>query len=125
MNLEIGNIPPHTDFTINISFMQEMSISLNTFYKIQIPSTISPRYTDSIYHAIEKARKENKKAIGKAEFTWSFKIDVKTTKKVSFFNSPSHEITLISQNEERTETLLVMAEASLPNKDFTFLYTTE
>ena len=34
MNLEIGNIPSHTEFTVFVSFMQEMTLSLNTFFKI-------------------------------------------------------------------------------------------
>ena len=32
---------------------------------------------------------------------------------------------MISQNEAGTETTLVLAEAEKPNKDFSFLYTTE
>jgi hypothetical protein len=42
--LQIGNIPPKTQFTVTISMLQEMQIALNTFYRLQIPSTISPRY---------------------------------------------------------------------------------
>ena len=48
MKLEIGNIPPKTEFVVTVSFLQEMSISLNTFYKLQIPSTISPRYANKV-----------------------------------------------------------------------------
>ena len=51
LNLEIGNIPPNTEFTVTISFMQEMTMGLNTFYKVEIPSTISPRYAS---HAFER-----------------------------------------------------------------------
>ena len=46
MNLEIGNVPPKSKFIITISFLQEMSIAQSIFYKLQIPSTISPRYTN-------------------------------------------------------------------------------
>lgn len=62
---------------------------------------------------------------GPADFTWTFKIDLKTTRKVVFFDSPSHEITLLNQNEAGTETVLVMPQSQVPNKDFTFVYTTE
>lgn len=48
LNLEIGNIPPKTEFTVSISLLQEMSISMNTFYKLQVPSTISPRFINSV-----------------------------------------------------------------------------
>lgn len=33
MNLEIGNIPPKTEFVVTVSFLQEMAVSMNTFYK--------------------------------------------------------------------------------------------
>lgn len=39
---------------------------------------------------------------GKADYDWTFKIDLKTTRKVIFFDSPSHSITMISQNEQCT-----------------------
>lgn len=46
--MNIGNIPPETRLTISISFVQEMTLSVSTFYRIQIPSTISPRYMNSV-----------------------------------------------------------------------------
>ena len=61
MNLEIGNIPPHTEFTLYISFIQEMHLSMNTFYRIQIPSTISPRYASNYFDMLEKDKKSDKK----------------------------------------------------------------
>ena len=127
MNLEIGNIPPKSEFTVCISFMQEMRMSLNTFYKVQVPSTISPRYTSHAFEKLEKDKKANKEGskVAQGNFTWSFKVELRTTRKVIFFDSPSHDLTLISQNEQGTETVLVMSQASLPNKDFSFLYTTE
>lgn len=67
-------------------------------------------------------KKENDRE--KSDFTWVFKIDLKTSRKVLFFDSPSHEINLLNQSEDGTETLLVMSEACLPNRDFIFLYTT-
>ena len=123
MNMEIGNIPPKTELTVVISFMQEVSISLNTFYKIQIPSNISPRYSSTLFERLEKDRKEGKKEV-QGNFTWNFKVEVKTTRKLVFFKSPSHELSCLSQNKDATETILVMNEACLPNKDFTFIYTT-
>ncbi len=104
-----------------------MNISVNTFYKIQVPSTISPRYMNFVEQRMKKLKqKKQPNALqGKAEFDWTFKIDLITTRKVLFFDSPSHNITLLNQNEKGTETLLVMANAEIPNKDFTFVYTTE
>jgi hypothetical protein len=104
LNLEIGNIPPKSEFTVTISFLQEMNISLNTFYKIQVPSTISPRYMNFVERRMKelKQKKDPKAVEGKAEFDWTFKIDLITTRKVLFFDSPSHNITLLNQNEKGT-----------------------
>lgn len=100
MNFEIGNIPPQSEFNIKISMLQEMKISLNTFYQLIIPSTISPRFMNKINgeakiseHQIQKGESS-----GKPDFTWSFKIILKTTRKAIFFDSPTHNITLLNQN---------------------------
>lgn len=37
-------------------------------------------------------------ASGKADYTWSFKIDIKTSRRLVFFDSPSHNIILTAQN---------------------------
>ena len=100
-----------------------MTLSMNTFYRLQIPCTISPRYASNFFDMLEKDKKNIPKA--KGDFTWSFKIELKTSRKTIFFDSPSHDITLLSQDESQTETLLVMSQACPPNKDFVFIYTTE
>jgi hypothetical protein len=62
---------------------------------------------------------------GPADYKWSFTINVKTTKRVVFFDSPSHSIIMTNQNEAGTETTLAMEKSQVPNKDFEFVYTTE
>ena len=72
----------------------------------------------------EHMQHEGKSSSGKPDFDWTFKVDLHTTHKVIFFDSPSHDIKMLSQNEKGTETLLVMEKSQTPNKDFTFVYTT-
>jgi Ca-activated chloride channel family protein len=48
LNFQIGNIPPRTELTVTVSMLQELQISLNTFYRLLIPSTISPRYINVV-----------------------------------------------------------------------------
>lgn len=38
------------------------------------------------------------KSSGKSDFKWNFIVDLKTTHRVIFFDSPSHNIALNSQN---------------------------
>lgn len=104
-----------------------MKISLNTFYRLQVPSTISPRFLNAVAGAtnVPEHMKSKGQLSGKADFEWSFKIDLRTTRRTIFFDSPSHNVSLVNQNDKGTETLLVMEKSEKPNKDFIFLYTTE
>lgn len=54
--MEIGNVPPKTEVTITISIMQELEISMNTFYKLQVFSTISPRYINDYEELLKKKK---------------------------------------------------------------------
>jgi len=44
MNMKIGNVPGGANVRITIEFLQMLDVSLNTFWQLMIPSTISPRY---------------------------------------------------------------------------------
>jgi hypothetical protein len=48
LNFQIGNIPPRTELTVTVSMLQELQVSLNTFYRLLVPSTISPRYINAV-----------------------------------------------------------------------------
>lgn len=68
---------------------------------------------------------QNKAAKTKGDYYWNFKITLKTTKKVNFFDSKTHDIQLISQNDSQTQSIFAMTSQCAPNKDFVFSYTTE
>lgn len=48
MKLRIGNVDPKTEVQVEISYLQELALSYNTFYRLQIFGTISPRYLNHI-----------------------------------------------------------------------------
>jgi hypothetical protein len=106
--------------------LQELSLSNNTFYQLHLPGTISPRYMNWIpKELLAKSCKKSGQVSSEGNFTWSFKISLKTTRKVVFFDSNSHDIMLVSQNDTQTLSEFAMTDATVPNKDFTFTYTTE
>ncbi len=80
--------------------LQEIKTSLNTFYKVQIPSTISPSFMNKVEGIAKIGEHQKNEGISsnKPDFDWSFKIDMRTTHKLVFFDSPSHNITLLNQN---------------------------
>lgn len=91
-----------------------------------MPGTISPRYMNQIPNeSIAKGWRKAGQVSSEGSFTWNFKISLRTTRKVVFFDSNSHDIMLLSQNDTQTLSEFAMTEASVPNKDFVFTYTTE
>ena len=81
---------PRSSFTVVVCFMREVSVRMNTFYYICTPSfmpNLSTKIKDPI-NSIPIDEKTN----------WDLSIDLKTTKRLSFFNSPSHKLNIISQN---------------------------
>ena len=48
MKINIGNIPPKESVEIEISYIEELGIALNTFYSFNFLSKLTPRYMNSI-----------------------------------------------------------------------------
>ena len=71
-----------------------------------------------------KAALRNEAVKAKGDLYWDFRISLRTTRKVVFFDSHTHDISLVSQNDTCTETELVLGKFLL-NKDFVFSYTTD
>ena len=81
---------------------------MNSFYRLHVPSVISPRYMNSakrniheIFSEEKKRQKEeipSKKSLkASGNFKWNFEITIKSDKKINFFESPSHELELLNQ----------------------------
>jgi hypothetical protein len=121
----VGNVPPGESVKIEISYLQELTLANNTFYQLHLAATISPRYMNQVPGDKLKAGFRNEEAKVKGEFYWNFKIALRTARKVIFFDSHTHDIQLISQNDSCTESFLGMTQAAVPNKDFVFSFTTE
>lgn len=48
MKINIGNIPPKESVQIEIAYVVELSIVLNTFYSFNFLRKLTPRYVNSI-----------------------------------------------------------------------------
>ncbi len=125
LNLKVGNIGPREEVRIELVLMQELTLANNIFYQLRLFGTISPRYLNHLpkQALLEGFRNPTAKASG--AFYWNFSISLRTSRKVVFFDSNSHDIALVSQNEQQNTLELAMEKAAVPNKDFVFTYTTE
>lgn len=104
MNLKVGNIRPKESVRIEISYLQELSLSCNMFYQLHVVGTISPRYMRYIPAEMIKGGLRNEGAKASGQFYWNFTISLKTSRKAIFFDSNSHDIQLVCQNDAQTET---------------------
>lgn len=107
IRMNIGNIPPETRLVITIAFVQEMTLSVSTFYRIQVPSTISPRYMNSVPLSQVKMDQLdpalltdlNTRLTRTAGFTWNFNIILKTYRNIAYYNSTTHRLRKIYGSE--------------------------
>jgi hypothetical protein len=105
MTLKVGNVGPREYVKIEIAYLQELGLSNNTFYQFHLPGTISPRYMNTIpKEDIVKGFRKAGQVSAEGLFTWTFKISLQTSRKAVFYDSSSHDITLISQNDTQTQT---------------------
>lgn len=107
-----------------------LEVSLNTFWQLMIPSTISPRYMNDKappFEFPEMAKIREQVNVELPKYTWSFKLSVSTNpnKRIVHCQSRSHDLLQLSINESKTETTFVMEESCVPNRDFYFSYATE
>lgn len=71
-----------------------MSLSLNTFYKFDLPAKLYPRYSNSIPQQdyINSFRKKEMTING--EFEWNFVIKLTSSKKITNYQSHTHKLKL-------------------------------
>ena len=124
LTMKIGNVSPGEQVSIEIEFLQELSISCNSFYQLYLTGIISPRYMKYLtkQKMVNGIRKKVSKR--KEQFSWSFTVNLKTTKNITFAKSHCHDLQLISQNEQKTQMEFIMEKESTPNKDFIFDFST-
>ena len=117
VKIKVGNIPPQSAVSIKFKYIQQLEICLNKFWRLTIPSTLTPRYQSRHHYSQDK----EVKALEKTEqimptdqikkYPWTIKTVITSSSPISFLKSPSHSIvseyditqtkcTLSFQNEE-------------------------
>ena len=82
--------------------MEELSITLNTFYYFTLVPRLTPRYLNSIpYQDILNAFRQSVKTVD-GEFEWDFRLSLRTARKITSFKSPTHTIVTEKANDMGT-----------------------
>ena len=96
---------------------------MSKFWKLMIPSTISPRYmNDATPDPFISKLTGNPTA---ARYGWTFKINLKTSRPITLYESTSHELDHLSMKLDKREVEFSLKKSSVPNKDFILIYSVE
>lgn len=128
MLINVGNIPSHSVIEVKINFLKRLDISLNKFWKLQIPGTFTPRYRfEFLINQANKQYLEKQKQealLPYNNYSWDLKITVKSSSEIMFLRSPTHEME-ISYDKTKMVSELKFLKKEVPNKDFVLLYSNE
>ena len=123
--LQIGNIDPGESVTIELSYSEELTLTMNTFYQFTLPTKLNPRFfsTMPLPNYLNAFRARNKQV--KADFSWDFKLKLTTSRKVTAYQTTSQTLAVEGKNDAATEHCFTLAPGQTLTRDFVFMYTTE
>ena len=133
--MNIDNIPPNNPILITFGYLHELDVCLNKFWKLVIPSTLTPRYQSKQGPNTKKqlARNSSKNEEKIEEnlnfpqvekgYNWKVMVILNSSSETNFIRSTSHEITVEKLDPAGTQFLINLKnENELPNKDFTLIF---
>lgn len=128
IKIKVGNIPPKKPVTIKFKYMQQLEICLNKFWRLTIPSTLTPRYQsrhqDSQDPSIRGQNQESQidPKDEERKYTWNIKTAITSASAITFVKSPSHEVSNEFLDKSLTKCELKFLKEEVPNKDYTILF---
>ncbi len=125
LTLQLGNLGPGEEVTVELHFTEELSLTLNTFYQFTFVPRLTPRYVNSLPHSdILSAFRNTVKTVN-GDFEWDFRLTLRTQRKVTSFKSPTHSLVTEKKDDSGTEYAFTLAKGEAMTKAFSFLFSTE
>jgi ubiquitin len=144
----IGNLYPGQNIRIKFSYLEQLDISMNKFYKFILPSTLTPRYipgtvfqklieeyvvsknSDELSEALHDLSKNSEMKYISSEsgflYPWDLQMKLKSHHGIKDLKVTSKHETLIDYDESRSEVFLRFDAKTrhFPNKDFVIIFET-
>lgn len=87
---------------------------MNQFYQLLVPSTISPRYMNTVPNpsnsdsyprqsTIDSLQTAVLKQIYRPDYTWNFVLTLRAMNRIVFDDCASHELVKVSSSEDQTQ----------------------
>ena len=128
IKIKIGNIPPKKTIYIKFQYIQQLEICLNKFWRLTIPSTLTPRYESRHQIHQQKGTSEFNNIVPMSpdneinKYHWDIKTTITSHSPIVFIKSPSHSIKTEFCDKSNTKCLLSFQNEEIPNKDYTILF---
>lgn len=116
MKICIGNIAPSEEVRIDIALTEELPISMNTFYRYNLKSTLHPQLNKLAEELL---------GVEKSAHEWSCRLRVRSARKILAYQSSSHTIELQQRNDADTDLAFTVVPTPDLSTEFVFLYSTE
>jgi hypothetical protein len=99
MIIQLGNITPGEEVKIELSYTEELTLSLNAYYKFELPAKLNPTFLDKIPEKdlLSTFRSTVQTATG--TFSWDFQLKLASSKKIRHFESASHKLRIDQTND--------------------------
>ena len=75
----------------------------SSLFEIRMMSSVSPSYIKALSNQQVMDGFRNEEAKASAQFYWDFRICLRASRKITFFESQSHQLELVHKNDSMTE----------------------
>lgn len=123
--IQIGNLGPGQEVTIELNYTEELTVSMNTFYQFNFLTKLSPRYINTIPKQDILSAFRTQAKTKRGTFEWDFKLRLRASRKITGMKSLTHSLLVEKSNDQNTELSLTLDKGQTLDKAFSFIYTTQ
>jgi von Willebrand factor A domain-containing protein 5 len=124
MEVHIGNLMPGETCKVRFSICEELTPFRNKFWRLIIPSCLTPRYRPEYLNSNSNSNSEfdfiQSSSFGKIQ--WTITVEVCSHSPISLLECPTHELDIIQSNTCSRTVSLKKGKNHYPDKDFVLLY---
>ena len=110
--------PSEQAVAIRFRYLPRLEICMNKFWRLIIPSIITPRYQSR--HQISQGKDFQKLTQTDnplQKYPWSIKTTITSSSQITFIKSPSHSINTEFLCQSQTKYTITFQNQEIPNKD--------
>ncbi len=122
MKIQIGNLLAKQEIEIKFSYLEQLEVAINKFWRFRIYSTLVPRYTP--INSTQKAPSIS--TTSENAYPWYVNVDIKSKNKITNIKAPSYKEAIITSESDYVKKVNFDSSVKVyPKKDYELYYETE